>query len=1238
MTDKQVQLLADAAPSQLGKDLVKVSDSVAQQLSYKILTAPISMFGGSVVFDKAVSKGLSAAEAAKAAGKFSGGVYTGGMALSSAADKYVQCRSEGQGKLEASVRALGTGAISYFTESLGGIGGSKSPLNGLEEKCAESIIGSILYNAFEEGGEEFLEYSADILLDGAVDLAARGEWQQEWDWAEVIENAKIGAMTGGLFGGYQKLGDIKEAVDRKIDAKKAAKLEKAVKEYCDYMKNAYRLMSDPNLRKIAERQIGDTTIPAATRMNRSETGEMNFGDVLPKRAGEVSFEQMYGTKPPDGTENQSFEEWAAGKDAEKKKAAEAAANAVAENNMETLLVRKAEIESELEKKKAKAAKKKGGTDSTRALERQIARLEEELHGINSTIESETAQESANNNNLTNREKYSLSEQEVAEIKKGVSVITDADNNTIIDIKSNILEDIPKEDWLKRVKNVIRSVFPKGFNLNGEHIDVSAKSRGEFVKSKDSVYLRDKSPEIYRDKMETAPHLDVISQNTEFQNVPPDHARTDNIVSFDKGRVNLKIGGNDYSAEVVIGVKDDGNKVFYDIVGMDANKRRPPSGSQSAQTANTRAQEPSDNISSNDSITDTSENFKSENENSAAQTQQSSENAAQTQRAETEEEARLRTLYESEPEGTETAAKTSREAPGTVSFEQMYGTKPPDGTENQSFEEWAAREDAKKKKAAEKEATLAEKQKNADSRSIRTDMTDDERYEALKNEKIKIEPYNSEKLKGKNIEELSSKPFKEARKYIKTLAEKFEVFKKYASEKAKIEFKFSKNNLIESEIKQGKLKPEYAEMLSATDAIIQNAVLIEAHKDRYAGTEREDKTLLQTDVLLSAFADENGIVPVRLTVKEFKDKDNSLYALITLEKIETEIKDRGESFATTPTPYPVSEMSIPDIVSKIKPTDGKILKYLPDKLLSAEQLEGKRAALAKDKEKIEGFSQKGDFAAKAQQAETEEEARLRTLYESEPENGQKEAGAGEGETDKTDKFIEDTQKRIEDAKITDGKLKEMPEDKQKEVLKDRAERAGLDMTPEELVDFAQSMGRIKGLFGSEFKDFARILDDVSGRSLAIRNTLHELFERPFRQAQSQYTQNYKRAVEHISKKFSELGIKAGSKESAAVQRIGEHAYQIDSKGNTAEYTYEMLERDFPGSWEKIAEAAKFTRNIYDDYLKNLNEMYEKIYPNTLEKAEAYKNKVREKSVREFKKAGQLGKYARGLETNLMCGLF
>ena len=668
-------------------------------------------------------------------------------------------------------------------------------------------------------------------------------------------------MTGGLFGGYNKL---QNAVYSRIDEANAIRLEKAAREYSDYMKNAYRLMNDPYLREIVERRIGDTAIPSAMRTASRETGEMNFGDVLPKKAGTVSAEQMYGVKLSQENKNEDFEQWAAREDAKKKKTAEEAdkssyvntdttgkteeqirvmeefKNAVepeviefvkeAENNpsdrwkkkdMGTVSERAAndiknatgvdvsnfrhsmdvDFVSHVEKRHGKSgiqdhsmanvndiarigyvlenydsitkgnlspkyknndgsyaqtivyekavdgsfyvveavpdskAKKlrlitayiskktpsaqvahanksrestpetslhtdgvqgdvpspnanipqNGNGVNTLDAENSAAKVQqnsenaakvqqrkpgtvsaEQMYGVKLSQENKNEdfeqwaekedakkkkaaekeailaekQKNADNSNLTNREKYSLSEQEVTEIKKGVSVITDADNNTIIDIKSNILENIPKEDWLKRVKNVIRSVFPKGFNLNGEHIDVSAKSRGEFVKSKDSVYLRDKSPEIYRDKMETAPHLDVISQNTEFQNVPPDHARTDNIVSFDKGRVNLKIGGNDYSAEVVIGVKDDGNKVFYDIVGMDANKRRPPSGSQSAQTANTRAQEPSDNISSNDSITDTSENFKSKSENSAAKVQQ----------AETEEEARLRTLYESEPTG------------------------------------------------------------------------------------------------------------------------------------------------------------------------------------------------------------------------------------------------------------------------------------------------------------------------------------------------------------------------------------------------------------------------------------------------------------------------------------------------------------------------------------------------------------------------------------------------------------
>ena len=103
------------------------------------------------------------------------------------------------------------------------------------------------------------------------------------------------------------------------------------------------------------------------------------------------------------------------------------------------------------------------------------------------------------------------------------------------------------------------------------------------------------------------------------------------------------------------------------------------------------------------------------------------------------------------------------------------------------------------------------------------------------------------------------------------------------------FSFSKNNLNESQSKQKYLTEDYAKMLTSTDGIVKNAVLVEVHRDKYEGTVREDRTLLQVDVFLSAFSDGEDIVPVKMEVKEFKNKDNSLYVLVTLEKIKTNKK-------------------------------------------------------------------------------------------------------------------------------------------------------------------------------------------------------------------------------------------------------------------------------------------------------------------------------------------------------------
>lgn len=48
---------------------------------------------------------------------------------------------------------------------------------------------------------------------------------------------------------------------------------------------------------------------------------------------------------------------------------------------------------------------------------------------------------------------------------------------------------------------------------------------------------------------------------------------------------------------------------------------------------------------------------------------------------------------------------------------MYGVKLSQENKNEDFAEWAEKENAKKKKATEKEATLAEKQNNADNSNL-----------------------------------------------------------------------------------------------------------------------------------------------------------------------------------------------------------------------------------------------------------------------------------------------------------------------------------------------------------------------------------------------------------------------------------------------------------------------------------------------------------------------------------------
>lgn len=147
------------------------------------------------------------------------------------------------------------------------------------------------------------------------------------------------------------------------------------------------------------------------------------------------------------------------------------------------------------------------------------------------------------------------------------------------------------------------------------------------------------------------------------------------------------------------------------------------------------------------------------------------------------------------------------------------------------------------------------------------------------------------------------------------------------------------------------------------------------------------------------------------------------------------------------------------------------------------------------------------------------------------------------------------------------------------------------------DFAQALAS-SGV--SYNKDLARNLDAAAGGSTVMREKLRTLIERPFLAAKANYANNVRSQLNDLKKTMDALGIKKGSKESAAVQRYGEGQYQ-DETGEVHEYTEAMLREEFPDTWQNIVKAAQYCRQVYDSFVDRINETLSKIYPNPMGKA-------------------------------------
>lgn len=159
---------------------------------------------------------------------------------------------------------------------------------------------------------------------------------------------------------------------------------------------------------------------------------------------------------------------------------------------------------------------------------------------------------------------------------------DEKGKPVVSVEEDILAGVSQKDWARTVKQALKEKFPNGVTVGSNQIQITGKSRNEITNSKDTMWLKRNQSDVYADKMRAANNADEILQaSTDYVSEKPAHERTDNIVDFGRGKVQLEVGGQMYDADVVVGTKKDGSMLLYDFVGMTKKEMQRTAGRQSA---------------------------------------------------------------------------------------------------------------------------------------------------------------------------------------------------------------------------------------------------------------------------------------------------------------------------------------------------------------------------------------------------------------------------------------------------------------------------------------------------------------------------------------------------------------------------------------------------------------------------------------------------------------------------------
>ena len=170
----------------------------------------------------------------------------------------------------------------------------------------------------------------------------------------------------------------------------------------------------------------------------------------------------------------------------------------------------------------------------------------------------------------------------------------------VEITTDILKGVPKSKWGSVVRDNLKQKYPNGITVGNNLIEITKDSRRELTESKYTKYLRNNDETKYADKMRATDNADdILHASDDYVNEAQKHPRKDDIVDFGRGKVRMSIGGNDYIADVVVGMRKNGVMRLHDIVGMDSTtiEKRPSEPSNPEKESGRSAESFNNNIAS-----------------------------------------------------------------------------------------------------------------------------------------------------------------------------------------------------------------------------------------------------------------------------------------------------------------------------------------------------------------------------------------------------------------------------------------------------------------------------------------------------------------------------------------------------------------------------------------------------------------------------------------------------------------